>query len=300
MELRQLRYFVKVAELSSFSEASRELNITQSTISQQIKQLEDELNVELLIRNSHKVSVSDIGKAFLPQAIKTLREASSCIDRIHDVQQLGIGELNIGATFTFTPLLVETVKLFMAKYPQIKVRIMCDTMENLMTLLDRQEIDLVLSYKSNVVSPEIESHILFGNNLVAVLDEFHPLASKSSLRLTDLEQYPLALPAKGMQARNAFDKLVHGMDYRFHIRTEINDVNLLMEVIRGTQMVTLLSEATIKRMSGLKSIRLDHQNTAMEGSFHIKRGVYYKNATREFLRLLSETRPYGLAMMDVF
>ena len=53
MELRQLKYFIKVAELSSFSEASRQLNITQSTISQQIKQLEDELQVSLLIRTSH-------------------------------------------------------------------------------------------------------------------------------------------------------------------------------------------------------------------------------------------------------
>ena len=86
MELRQLKYFVKVAELLSFSEASRQLNITQSTISQQIKQLEDELQVSLLIRTSHGVTVSDMGKAFLPQAKRTLREAESCIDRIRNGQ----------------------------------------------------------------------------------------------------------------------------------------------------------------------------------------------------------------------
>ena len=299
MELRQLRYFVKVAELNSFSEASRQLHITQSTISQQIHNLEDELNVELLIRDSHRVELSDIGLAFLPQAIKTLREAATCIDKIHDVQQLGVGELNIGTTVTFTSLLCETVKEFIKNYPGVKLNIVCASMEELMKMLDRQEIDLALSYKSNVVYPDIESHILFGNSLAVVVDENHPLARQSCVRLADLEKYPLALPAKGMQARNAFDKIIETKDYRFDIRLQINEVNLLMEVIRGTYMVTLLSEATAKHMSGVVSLRLDQHDTSMEGSFHVKRGAYCKNATKEFLRLLCKTRPYGLAMMDL-
>lgn len=62
MEFRQLRYFVKVAELRSFSEASKALFISQSTLSQQIKQLEEELGVELLVRDSRHVSMSDYGE----------------------------------------------------------------------------------------------------------------------------------------------------------------------------------------------------------------------------------------------
>lgn len=61
MEFRQLRYFVKVAQLCSFSEASKALFISQSTLSQQIKQLEDELGVELLVRDSRHVALSDYG-----------------------------------------------------------------------------------------------------------------------------------------------------------------------------------------------------------------------------------------------
>lgn len=299
MELRQLKYFVKVAELSSFSEASRQLNITQSTISQQIKQLEDELQVSLLIRTSHGVTVSDMGKAFLPQAKRTLREAESCIDRIHDVQQLGVGELNIGTTPTFTPLLRETVQQFMRRYPGVIVHIFCYPMETLMSMLDKQEIDLALSYKSTSAYPNIESHILFDNQLAVIVDESHPLTQHSSLRLSDLEKYPLALPAKGMQARNAFDRIIDGKDYRFNICFEINEVNLLMDVVRGTRLVTLLSEATAKRMAGVVAIPLDQQGTNMEGSFHVKRDVYRKNATKEFLRMLCENRPYGLAMMNL-
>lgn len=299
MELRQLRYFVKVAELSSFSEASRQLHISQSTISQQIKQLEDELNVSLLVRDSHSVRLSDIGLAFLPQAQKTLREASTCLDKIHDVQQLGIGELNVGTTITFTPLLRETVQEFMKLYPRVKLNICSYPMETLMRMLDREQIDLALSYKSTEVYPEIESHILFDNRLVLVVDKNHPLAHSRSVRFSDLEKYSLILPAKGLQARSAFDRLIEDRDYRFDVRAEINDVNLLMEILRGTCYCSVLSEATAKRMNDIVSVPLDQVGTSMEGSFHVKKGCYTKTATKEFLRLLCETRPYGLAMMDL-
>ena len=66
MELRQLRYFVKVAETCNFSEAARALNITQSTLSQQIRQLEGELNAEFFTRDSHHVMLTEVGKEFLP------------------------------------------------------------------------------------------------------------------------------------------------------------------------------------------------------------------------------------------
>ena len=64
MELRQLKYFVKVAEMKNFSEAARLLNVTQSTLSQQIKQLEGELGVELFTRNSHHVDLTELARNF--------------------------------------------------------------------------------------------------------------------------------------------------------------------------------------------------------------------------------------------
>ncbi len=299
MELRQLKYFVKVAELSSFSEAARQLNITQSTISQQIQQLEEELNVNLLFRNSHKVTISDIGTAFLPQAKRTLREAENCIERIHDVQQLCIGELRIGTTPTFSTLLRETVYLFMKQFPGIKVSICSESVETLMNLLDKQEIDLALSYKSNQFYPNIESHVIFDNSLAVIVNTNHPLATKEKIHLADIEDYPIALPAKGMQARNTFDRITRDKHIPFDVRLEVNDATLLLSVVRATSLVTFVSEATAKHIDGVTAIRLAEDNTSMEGSYHIKKDVYRKNATREFLRLLKETQPYGLAIMDL-
>lgn len=300
MELRQLKYFVRIAELQSFSEASRQLNITQSTLSQQIRQLEGELGVELLVRDSHHVRLSDIGEAFFPQAQKTLSAANTCMDRIRDVQQLGSGELNLGSTYSFLPLLKETVLIFMKQYPGIKMNICCHSMETLLKMLQEERIDMALSYKPSSVVPDIDSHILFDNRLAVIVSDTHPLANQQSVRLSELERFPFALPAKGLQARNTFDRIIEGCDYRFDVRLEINEVNLLVDIVRDSgKMVTVLSEAAIVRTSGIKALPLDQVGTQMEGSFHVLKNAYMKRATKEFLRILCENRSYGLAMMHL-
>lgn len=300
MELRQLKYFAKVAELKSFSEASRQLNVTQSTISQQIRQLEDELGIELLVRDRHHVRLSDMGQAFLPQAVHTLAAAKTCLDRIQDVQQLGSGELYLGCTYTFMPLLKETVITFMKLYPGVKLNICCHSMETLLRMLREERIDMALSYKPSIVVPEIESHILFDNQLVAVVSDTHPLADRGHVRLSELEKFPIALPARGLQARNAFDRIMEGCDCRLDVRIEINEINVLIDLVRASSMlVSVLSEATLVRTPGLKALILDQNGTQMEGSFHVLKNAYMKRATKEFLRLLCENRSYGLAMMHL-
>lgn len=301
MEFRQLKYFAKVAELHSFSEASRQLNITQSTLSQQIKQLEGELNAELLIRDSHHVQLTDVGEAFLPQVERTLSEAATCLNRIRDVQQLGSGELNIGSTYSFLPLLKETVLQFMRSYPGVKLNICCHSMETLLKMINEQRIDVALSYKPSYNHPEIDSHILFDNRLAVVVADTHPLANQESVRLADLEKFPFALPAKGLQARNTFDRIIDGLDYRFQVRMEINEVNVLIDLVRASgKLVTVLSQAALTRVPGIKTLSLDQQGTEMEGSFHVRKNTYMKRASREFLRMLCENRSYGMAMMEIF
>ena len=113
MELRQLRYFVKAAETLNFSEAAKGLYITQSTLSQQIRQLETELDVQLFQRNSHEVTLTEAGAELLPYAKETLYAADTCKEHIRDLQQLLTGTLNIGVTYSFSPILTETVLAFM-------------------------------------------------------------------------------------------------------------------------------------------------------------------------------------------
>ena len=299
MELRQLRYFVKVAELKNFSSAARLLNITQSTLSQQIRQLEQELGVELLIRDSRHVELNDMGKVFLPSARRTLQEANTCIERIHDVQGLRSGTLNIGVTFTFSKLLKESVIAFLKKYPDIQLNICCYSMEELMEKLKKGEIDLALSYKPSINYEDIDSHILFDNHLSVIMRKGHPLANKKLLRFQDLEDWRIALPAKGLQARNTFDRIVNGQNYYLNVCLEVNDADILLDLAASSDMITLLSSATSRHNENVIAVPLDYANTDMEGCFYILKNAYMKHTTKEFLRLLCENKIYDMTLMDI-
>lgn len=288
MELRQLRYFTKAAEILNFSDAAKSLNIAQSSLSQQIKQLEDELGTRLFIRNSHSIRLTEAGEVMLPFALRTLHEAESCAERIHDLQKLLTGSLDIGVTHSFSPILTESVISFMKMYPGIKLNIIYKQMNELMELLTKREIDFVLAFKPIQSLPDVESHILFQNSLSAIVGNNHPLASKERVSITELEKYELVLPSKGLQARNAFDSIV--TDYNnFKIRIELNDVNTLLKLVRQTSLVTVLAEDSIYDVRDVKAVPIDVPDSQMTGCVHILKDAYRKHSMQEFIRILTES-----------
>lgn len=288
MEIRQLKYFAKVAETLNFSDAAKALYITQSTLSQQIKQLEQELNAPLFLRNSHSVCLTEVGEELLPYALRTLHAADLCIDRVHDLQQLLTGTLNIGVTYTFSPILTETLLVFMKLYPHVRLNIFYKPMEELMELLSNRKVDFVLAFKSSVCHDEIESHILFDNHLAVIAGDGHPLAKKDKVKLSELGQYDIALPSKGLQARNALDKALSKYMTKLHVRLELNEVNILLKLVKQSRLVTVLAEATIHNEPGIKAVPLDFPENEMEGCVHVLKNTYRKHSMREFIRLLSE------------
>lgn len=160
MELRQLRYFVGVAEALNFSEAAKTLCVTQSTLSQQIKQLEGELGTRLLVRTSHNVALTEPGKELLPYAKKTIYEADMCVERMADLNNLSVGTLNIGVTYSFSPILTETLITFMRMYPKVRLNIFYKPMEELMALLQDRTVDFALAFRPSQPVEGVESHIL--------------------------------------------------------------------------------------------------------------------------------------------
>lgn len=289
MELRQLKYFLKVAELLNFSEAAKALFITQSTLSQQIKQLENEFDVVLLERNSHVVSLTEAGNHLLRYARKVVINADDCVQKMSDLKNVLVGELNIGVTYTFSPLLTETVLEFIKNYPNVRLNIFYKTMGELMDMLQRREVDFVLAFKPTDKNDKIESHVLFNNHLMAVVSTDHPLAQYKSVSIEDLQLYELAFPARGLQARSAFDDMIQSESCHFKIHLELNDVSILLKLIRQTKLVTVLAEAAIHDEEGLVGIPLQMMSD-MEGCIHLLKQAYVKNSAREFYRLLSQSR----------
>jgi len=290
MELRQLKYFVKVAELLSFSKAAKELYITQSTLSQQIKQLEDELDMALFFRNNHKVTLTEAGETFLEGAKKTLAEADDNKAKIMDLALGHRGVLNIGVTYSFGSILTETVLAFKKEFPDVQLNICYRNVMELMELVSDGELDFALSFRSSEKYESVESHILFDNKLCIVVREDHPLTRKSIVRLADLEDYEVILPSIGLQARNAFDTIIAERNLNLKVAIEANEVNTILNLLRKSNYITVLSETVVLEHSGLVTVEIDDAECSMEGCLHFCANRFRKRSTEEFIRLLSETK----------
>lgn len=289
MELRQLRYFTKAAELLSFSDAARALNIAQSTLSQQIRQLEDELGVQLFERHAHSISLTEAAEELLPYARHTLNDADTCLARIQDLNGLCAGHLNIGVTYSFSPILTETLIRFTHLHPGVKLNILYKPMAELMEMLRNRSLDFVLAFRPSERFDNIESHVLFDNHLSVIVKEGHRLAQKPSVRPAELAEFNLALPSRGLQARNAFDNYLGTYSDMLDIRVELNEVNILLELIKHSNMVTVLAEATVYNQSGIKAVPLDLPDNEMEGCVHMLRNSYRKRSAIEFINMLRDS-----------
>lgn len=281
MEVRQLKIFAKAAETLNFSEASKQFYITQSTLTQTIKQLEDELGVKLFDRNSHEVYLTEAGSELLAHVDSVISEIEECKARILDLSNLRRGKLSIGVTHSFAMLNTEVVAEFCELYPQIKIEIVYKCMGELLLMLQRHELDYVLSYKPSYEMPQIDSEVLFHDRLGVIVRRDHPLAERKSVSIRELDQYGLVLPAKGMQTRNVLDRILDKQDVQLKTRVEMNNVTTMMRLVRGSKMLTFASCTSTGNYPDLVAVPLEDEGSEMIGCFHTLKGTYRKQAVEE-------------------
>lgn len=289
MEIRQLKYFLKVAETLNFSAASQKLYITQSTLSQQIIRLEQEIGLPLFERNNHCVYLTEAGKELMPYAEKAVMATDSCMGHIEDLKKMLTGELNIGVTHSFSTVMQETLITFIKTYPGVRLNICYQTMEELMDRLKKRELDFVLAFRPLKPDKDIASRVIFSNRLAAIVGESHPLAKLNQVTLQELQKYELLLPARGLQARNEFEKLVANKELEFRIRVEVNNVNIILNLLRRAGYVSVLSESTVANIDGLKAIPIASTDNEMEGCIHRLKDAYVKHSAQEFVRMLCQS-----------
>lgn len=288
MELRQLRYFIKSAELSNFTEAARTLFISESTLSQQIKQLEIELDTLLFERVRRRVSLTEAGEMFLPYARKTVADSEHAVQRLRDLRNLHTGTLKIGVTFSLGSVLTNSLEKFSQTYPDIKLNIIYRTATELTGLLKTHQVDFVLSYELLHDDDQIESMRLFDSALSVIVHQHHPLAALKRIPLSYINNYPLVLPSVGMNARIILDSVLQASHITLNPQVELNEVNILLQMVRTKHWVTVLSKATIHGDKEMKAIPIQEKGTEMHAALLWLKDGYQKNATREFIRMLMQ------------
>lgn len=197
MEFHQLRYFLAVARTSSFVRAAEEEGITQPSLSQQIRKLEQDLGLPLFDRLGRSVRLTKYGEALLPEAEAILTRTHSARRSLESLQAEHCGSLSVGVIPTILPYaLVEPLADFRRLYPKVRLDIRELTTEKLIHLLRTAELDLAI-LALPVRHSEIVCSELFKERLFAALPPRHPLAGKESVSLAELRGERMLLLREG-------------------------------------------------------------------------------------------------------
>lgn len=286
MELRQLKYFIKTAETLNFTEAARQLFITQSTLSQQIRQLETELQVPLFDRIGKRTYLTEAGTEFLPYAKQTVADSEGGVQRLRDLQNIMAGELRIGAVFTLSDLLTSTIISFSKQYPNIKLVVVSRPVNELLDLLKERKLDLILSYRPDDEDNQIEFFPLFDSNLSVIVNYNHPLVAQREVSLELLKQYPLVLPSVGSQARTMIDRLLASRHVQLTPQIEISSMTIMMNLVETGHWIAVMSEMLIRGHEKLRAIPIAGRKTQMHPSVITLKGIYQKLSAKEFMKIL--------------
>lgn len=184
---RQFRYLVAVADTLSFRRAAEICHVSQPALSDQIRELENHLKVQLIERTRRKVIVTPLGREVVQRARRVLRDVQDIIDLADRGRHVLEGTLRIGVLHSLGPYLLPPILPHLhQRYPQLTLYLREDTAENLRRRLDDGDIDLLL-FDTPVRHAGVAVEPLFEEPLRLVVAADHPLAEKVELNRADLD-----------------------------------------------------------------------------------------------------------------
>lgn len=263
VELRQLRYFVAVAEELHFTRAAERLGITQPPLSQQIQKLEAELGVILLTRNNRGVALTDAGAVLLAGARRTLAESDRALHEVERVARGEVGSLTIGTVSSaWHGLLPRILREYREHYPEVEISATSmSTTEQIERLLTGSLDVGVL--RSPIDQPALETEVMISDSLMVAIPARHPLADRDQIELRWLEDEHLVIFPR-RYGPGGYDLIVEmciEAGFRPQVVQETVEINAVIGLVNAGMGVSIVP-ASIRqlRIEGIRYIPLagDH------------------------------------------
>jgi len=246
MELRQLRYFVRVVELGSMSRAAIDMEVVQSGLSQQISRLEGELATRLLQRTSKGVYPTEAGLAFFQQAQLVLRHADEAVRAAQQSRLSGTVSVGFAPT-TASMLGLPLMTAVRQRYPEVRLHVVESLSGHLGAMLNARQLDLAILFDTDPgrrwsVMPLVEERLFL---MRARCDP--PLPEK--VKLSDVRGLPLLLPSPGHGLRSTLDQAMSGKRLSRLQPIEIDSLSMLMDAVRAGLGCTIQPRAALARLA---------------------------------------------------
>ena len=186
MELRHIRYFMTVALELNFSRAAKRLHISQPPLSQQIRQLEEELGIELFDRRNRQIKLTEAGRIFLKETESVLAQLDRAVDLAQRANRGEVGDLRVAFHLQYRMIVLECFRLFVKDHPKVHVTSFeLRANEAIMAVQDnRADVAFV---NSSTDDPSLVTIPILRDQLAVLMSDRHPLAARTRIPLRALK-----------------------------------------------------------------------------------------------------------------
>jgi DNA-binding transcriptional LysR family regulator len=259
MELRQLNYFIAVAEEGNFTRAAQRIPIAQPAISQQIHRLESEFSEKLFVRDRRGIRLTPAGEALLPHARATLANAERARQAVAALSGLLTGRLAFGFV---QPLpdrrLASLLGAFHRQYPGIELRLIEDETDALLAALATGELDAALIGlgRYDRLPPDVASSLLAREPVMVAVHPEHPLAGRGSIALQGLRDVPMVTLTASSKQRSNLETACQAAGFAPRIVAETSDLGVTIELIQQQIGVAVLPRSALEGVTTVTQLNL--------------------------------------------
>lgn len=245
MEIRNLRSFVRVAQLSSFSKAAKELGYSQAAITIQIQQLEEELATRLFERFNKTIQLSEEGELFLVHAqeiLQAVQSAKTCMKKDKEPQ----GHLRIGTIESLcTSLFPSIIKEYHTRYPKVTISLEAASPKQLLEHLHQHKLDLIYILDQPIYDANLRSTIFEEEEVVFVCSHLHPLAQKASCSLAELAKEKWILTEEDASYRCALSNYFSQQEINITPALAAGNTDLIISLLQDDFGISFLPKRLV-------------------------------------------------------
>ncbi|MBZ4412425.1 LysR family transcriptional regulator [Myxococcus sp. XM-1-1-1] len=255
MELRHLRYFTAVADTLHFGRAARRVHVSQPTLSQQIRQLEEELQTPLFERSRAGVRLTQAGELFRSYASRALEDVDAGRMAVGALRGLATGALRVGYPPSMRGLVVPALAAVLRRHPGLALSAEELVVRRMERRLSDGKLDVGLGY-APARAPDLDTEPVFDSRLALVVARGHVLAGAETVGVKQLTDEPFALLSPGLRVRSRVDAYFATLRLSPRIALESNAVGTVLAIVRAGLAVTVLPEPRLADVERLVVKRL--------------------------------------------
>ncbi|ATF15057.1 LysR family transcriptional regulator [Brevibacillus sp. HB1.2] len=281
MELRQLEYFIQICKSGSFTKAKEELGVTQPTLSQQMRVLEDEYNIQLFDRGSRGVEVTEAGKILLNKGNAIMNLLEEARNEINGRNKKSRETISIGCCPTELEYLAPYFMRFHQKYPNILLKII-DAEDAEKKVLE-QEVDIgITAYP--VSNASVISTYLYRQEMALLIHSEHPLADKSSIPFRSLKQMNSIMFRE--QNKSLIDMYCFSCGFTLKSKIETSSASVLIHWVRHGLGAALIPTSLLENLwdDSLRIVKLEGHTPYWEISLVYLNSVTMRSTARIFIQ----------------